>query len=386
MSRHKKLTIGVLFGGRSGEHEVSIVSAQSVMQALDKKKYTVVPIGITKQGQWLVGRDAVKFLQQGLKLAAGNQHALVKPAFLLADPEEKKLATVAGGRGAAHFGNGYGIDVFFPVLHGTYGEDGTIQGLLEMANKAYVGCGVLGSAVGMDKIIQKKILQQAGLPVGPYDWFLKSAWQKNRSVILRRLAKFGYPLFIKPANSGSSVGISKAHNRPELVKAINLAARFDRKIIVEKAIRKPRELQCAVLGNDRPRASAIGEVAPKNEFYDFAAKYYDDQTAYYFPAQNLSQKLIKKTQEISLQVYQALDLSGMARVEFFLSGGKLYVNEANTIPGFTSHSIYPKLWGISGLSYPKLLDELIRLALERHQEKNNLTTDFSSGSDWYKGN
>ncbi|MBI5621966.1 D-alanine--D-alanine ligase [Candidatus Falkowbacteria bacterium] len=382
----KKITVGVIFGGCSGEHEVSIASAQSVMKALDRTKYVVVPIGITKTGQWLTGSGAIKFLQQGLRLSARTHPALnAKATFLLPDPQEKKLITTQTSRGVERLTPGENIDVFMPILHGTYGEDGTIQGLLEMANKPYVGCGVLGSAVGMDKVIQKKILREAGLPVGPFDWFLKSEWRKSSSNILRRLQTLRYPLFVKPANLGSSVGISKVNNQKELIKAINLAAKFDRKIIVETGIKKPRELQCAVLGNDQPAASAIGEVVPQNEFYDFAAKYYDDKTAYYFPAQHLNKKQIAEARALAIKAFQALDMSGMARVEFFLSGKKLYLNEVNTIPGFTSHSIYPKLWEVSGLSYARLLDELIRLALERYNEKQQLSTDFSSGSDWYKG-
>jgi D-alanine-D-alanine ligase len=384
----KKLTIGVVFGGRSGEHEVSIVSAESVMKALDKKKYKVVPIGITKKGQWLSGSQSINFLKEGLALVSKkipDPAKNIKPTFLLPDPEEKSLVVVKQQRGVEQIKTSENINVFFPVLHGPYGEDGTIQGLLEMANKPYVGANVLGSAVGMDKVIQKKIFEQAGLPVCQYDWFLKSDWLKNRSNILRRLKKINFPVFVKPPNLGSSVGISKAHNRQELIKAINLAARFDRKILVEKAVPNTREIECSILGNDNPKASVLGEIVSSNEFYDYDAKYVDGKSQAYIPAK-LSAKLNRQTRALAIQAFKALDLCGMARVDFLLDNKrqKIYLNEVNTIPGFTSISMYPKLWATTGLPYPKLLDELIKLALERWQEKNNLATSFDSGSDWYK--
>ncbi len=356
MPKNKKINVYVVCGGKSGEHEVSIVSALSVMKALDKKKYNIIPVGITKTGQWMIGVGVVKALQSG--------------RF------NKKLAL-------KNFNNLSGV--VFPVLHGTYGEDGKIQGLLEILNLAYVGGEVLGSAIAMDKVVQKQLVQQVGLPVVNYDWFYKADWQKSAAVILRRLTVLKFPLFVKPANLGSSVGISKANNKNELLKAIKLALKFDDKIIVEEGIIKPRELQCGVLGNSDPQASIVGEVVPMGEFYDFAAKYYDDKTAYYFPAKNLSAGIIKQTQSLSIKTFKLLNLYGLARVEFFLDKkNKLYVNEVNTMPGFTSHSIYPKLWQASGLDYSRLLDKLISLALARHQQKNKLTTDFSSGSDWYK--
>lgn len=356
-NKNKKLTIGVIFGGRSGEHEVSLVSAVSVIKNLDRKKYLVVPIGISREGRWLFNQPLSK-LKKGVKKGEGD--------ILLSNKLIKK------------------VDVFFPVLHGTFGEDGTIQGLFEMINKPYVGAGVLGSATAMDKVIQKELAKAVGLPIVKYDWFLKSDWLKNRLNILRRLDKLKYPLFVKPVNSGSSVGVSRAGDKKELVKAINLAAKFDRKIIVEQGVKNPRELQCAILGNDAPLASVIGEVVPKNDFYDFAAKYYDDKTEYYFPAKNLTKKQSEAARQLALTAYRSLDLNGLARVELFLASGKIYLNEINTMPGFTGHSIYPKLWEASGLAYPRLLDKLIELALMRYEEKSLLTTDFKSGSNWYK--
>lgn len=377
----KKIKVGVIFGGRSGEHEVSIVSAQSVMKALDRKKYEVVPIGITKEGMWLAGPEAVNFLKAGIKKIA-------KKSILAPDPtergiiniEEKKTRVLAKINSSKH------LDVIFPVLHGPYGEDGTVQGLMELANIPYVGAGVLGSAVGMDKVIQKDLFKQAKLPIVKYTWFLTNDWRKNRINILRRLEKeLNYPVFVKPVNLGSSVGISKAGDRKQLIKAINLAVQFDRRVIVEEGVKNAREIEVSVLGNDKPQASVPGEIIPSNEFYDYDAKYVDGRSKEVIPAK-LPKNVIKKVQNIAVTAFKTLDLSGMARVDFFVKRGtnKVILNEVNTIPGFTSISMYPKLWQASGLPYSKLLDKLIQLAIERHKEKNKLKTSYESGSDWYK--
>ncbi|RJR32127.1 D-alanine--D-alanine ligase [Candidatus Parcubacteria bacterium] len=371
----KKINVGVIFGGRSGEHEVSIVSAQAVMKAFDKSKYNVIPVGITKQGVWLSGAEAVKFLKKGIK-------KIVTKTVLAPDATERGLMKVS--RNKVSFNQK--LDVVFPVLHGTYGEDGTVQGLFELANIPYVGAGVLGSAVGMDKVIQKEIFKQNNLPIVKYVWFLKSDWQKGRANILRLIEKkLKYPVFVKPVNLGSSVGISKARNRAELVPAVKLAAKFDRKIIVEKSAGNIREIEVAVLGNDHPESTVPGEIIPSNEFYDYNAKYIDGKSQAIIPAR-LPRSVIKKVRETAVAAYRCLDLSGMSRVDFFVLKGsnKLILNEVNTIPGFTSISMYPKLWQATGLSYKKLLDKLINFAIIRHKEKNKLKTSFDSGSDWYK--
>lgn len=379
----KKLKIGVIFGGRSGEHEVSIVSAQSVIKALDKNKYEVIPIGITKAGQWLAGPQAVNFLKAGMKKISFK-------SILAPDPTEKGIISLKEEAKRRMISQSLAkrIDVIFPVLHGTFGEDGTIQGLLELANIAYVGAGVLGSAVGMDKVIQKEIFKAGQLPIVKYDWFIATCWYHQRSNILRRLEKkLQYPMFVKPANLGSSVGISKVRNRKDLIKAVKLATQYDRKIIVEQGVNQAREIEVSVLGNDKPQASIPGEIIPSNEFYDYEAKYIDSKSKLEIPAR-LSKKVIKKVQNIALAAFRCLDLSGMARVDFFVTKNtnRVYLSEVNTIPGFTSISMYPKLWQASGLPYIKLLDKLIDLARQRHREKNKLKTSFDSGSDWYQGN
>lgn len=378
----KKIKVGVVFGGRSGEHEVSIVSAQSVMKALDKKKYEVIPIGITKEGKWIAGSEAVKFLKEGIK-------KLPFKSVLPPDPTEKGLVKVRD-RGLVPVSSQKptitSIDVIFPVIHGTYGEDGKLQGLLEMANIAYVGANVLGSALGMDKIVQKQVFKQAGLPIVKYDWFLTKDWKRNKKNIIRRLEReLKYPMFTKPANSGSSVGIGKCHNQKELILGINDAIKYDRKIIVEQGIENIHEIEVSVLGNDNPKASVPGEIIASNEFYDYDAKYIDDKSQAIIPAE-LPHKVIREIQRIAVAAFKALDLCGMARVDFFVARGrsKVYLSEVNTIPGFTSISMYPKLWEASGLSYSELLDKLIELAIKRHQEKNSLATSYQPKEDWYK--
>lgn len=380
---NKKINVGVVFGGRSGEHEVSIVSAQSVIKALNRNKYNVIPIGITKAGQWLVGDSSINLLKTGK-----NKH-LIK--YLLApDPTEKEMICYPNKSLVEKINcdseSKVKIDVIFPVLHGTYGEDGTIQGLFEMANMAYVGAGVLGSAVGMDKIVQKKIFFSEGLNQVKFLWLLSNLWKKDGTKFIKEVEnKLKYPVFVKPVNLGSSVGISKVHNRSEFVQAMDLAGQFDRKVIVEQGLENIREIECSILGNDSPIASVPGEIVSSNEFYDYDAKYIDGKSKSIIPAK-LPNQVIKKVQDMAIAAFKSLDLCGMARVDFFITKNtnEIYINEVNTIPGFTSISMYPKLWEASGLSYDKLLDELIRLARERHNQKNKLNTSFKPKNDWYK--
>ena len=364
----KRIRVGVLFGGRSGEHEVSLVSAASVIKALDRSKYDVVPIGITREGRWRLGREALKLLPQVL-----DQGTPVIPSV---DPQGPKLVPLKAARNLLAQPQ---VDVIFPVLHGTFGEDGTIQGLLELAGIPYVGAGVLGSAVGMDKDVMKRLFRDAGLPVVEWEVILRSEWEQNPAKLRKLIeTRLGYPLFVKPANLGSSVGISKVHNRRELGPAIDLAAGYDRKIIVEKGL-DAREIECSVLGNDSPQASVPGEIVPVNEFYDYEAKYVKEGSELLIPAK-LTRAGTRRVQTLALQAFRAVDCAGMARVDFLLDrpSGKLYVNEVNTIPGFTPISMYPKLWEASGLSYPALLDRLIKLALERHHEKQRTRYDYKS--------
>lgn len=383
----KKLRVGVLFGGRSGEHEVSLLSAASILKAIDKEKYDVVPIGITKEGRWLTPAHAELLLrgEQPLEthrhLRAGDPEAtpgaavLAKGEGVIVPPVPQAHGLVpfeSAGRAAEH---SIAVDVIFPVLHGTFGEDGTIQGLLELADLPYVGAGVLGSAAGMDKDVMKKLFAAAGLAIVKHVTFLRSEWELNAKRVNRLIeSKLKYPLFVKPANLGSSVGISKARNRAELGPAIATAAEYDRKIVVEQGVggkkRKARELECSVLGNDTPRASTVGEIVPAAEFYDYSAKYLDEGSQLMIPAK-ITKKQLQTVQQMAVRAFQAVDCSGLARVDFLMDPGteKIYLNEINTMPGFTSISMYPKLWAASGLGYQDLIDRLIELALERHQEK-----------------
>jgi D-alanine-D-alanine ligase len=351
----KRLRVGVIFGGRSGEHEVSLVSAASVIRALDPEKYEAVLIGIAKDGRWLAGSPAQKMLPEVL---AGGMRVM-----LPADPGAAALVPLDGKQAPLH------VDVVFPVLHGTYGEDGTVQGLLELAGLPYVGSGVTGSAVGMDKDMAKRLFRQEGLPVGDFVAVLRSEWESSRAKVLRMLQKrFRFPVFVKPAALGSSVGMTKAHDAKELAKAMDFAAEFAMKIVVEKSI-KGREIELSVLGNDAPKASIPGEIIPHREFYDYAAKYLEDGTRLVIPAK-LTRAQVKRFQDYAVRAFRCLECRGMARVDFFLErSGKIYINEVNTIPGFTSISMYPKLWEASGLSYRELIDELIELALAEHREK-----------------
>jgi D-alanine-D-alanine ligase len=353
----RRLRIAVLFGGRSGEHEVSLISAASVIQALDPQKYEPVPIGITKDGQWLAGTAAHKMLPDILRSG--------ECVMLSADPNVAALVPVSNSRPDA-----LRVDVVFPVLHGTYGEDGTVQGLLDLAGLPFVGSGVLGSAVGMDKDMQKRLFLQAKLPVGDFLAIPRAEWEKSRGKVLSAIRKkFRFPVFVKPATLGSSVGMTKAHDAKELAAAMDLAAEFAQKILVEKAIRG-REIEVSVLGNDDPKASIPGEIVPHREFYDYAAKYLEEGTRLLIPAK-LNRAQVRRFQEFAVRAFRSLECLGMARVDFFLANrtGKILLNEINTIPGFTSISMYPKLWEASGLSYRNLLDRLIELALAQHREK-----------------
>ena len=353
----KRLRVGVLFGGRSGEHEVSLASAASVIRGLDPDKYEPVPIGIAKDGHWLVGEGAAKMLPDILK---GGRRVM-----LTADPTEAALVPLDRGAGAQRF------DVMFPVLHGTFGEDGTIQGMLELAGLPYVGAGVLGSAIAMDKDVAKRLCQDAGIPVVPWVAVQRWRWEKEPAAVKAEIEqKFEYPVFVKPATLGSSVGMNKVHTAEELAPALNFAAEYGMKIMVEKAI-TGREIEVSVLGNHDPQASVPGEIVPHREFYDYTAKYLEDGTRLLIPA-DLKPAQVKKVQTMAVEAFRALELCGMARVDFFLekTGGKFLLNEANTIPGFTSISMYPKLWEASGIGFRELIDKLIELALEMHREKS----------------
>jgi D-alanine-D-alanine ligase len=371
----KKLRIGLVFGGRSGEHEVSIASANAVIANLDRSKYEVVPIGITREGSWLLGIDPPKLLAaEQFHAGAEEEDPLAQSTAvtLTGDPTIRRLIPVGSG---AQLGEQGALDVIFPVMHGTYGEDGSLQGLLEMANVPYIGCGVLGSALGMDKEKMKLVFQSVGLELGDFRVYRRTTWERSPERVMDEIEQqLGYPNFVKPVNLGSSVGINKAHNREELEHAMRVAAEYDRKIIVEKAI-ICRELEVAILGNDEPLASVVGEVIPSNEFYDYNAKYLDGKSQVIIPA-NISQETAETVRRTAIQAFLALDLSGLARVDFFLEKetGKVYINEVNTLPGFTQISMYSKLWQASGLPYPELLDRLIELAVERHEDRQRNRT------------
>ncbi|HZQ22098.1 MAG TPA: D-alanine--D-alanine ligase family protein [Terriglobales bacterium] len=387
----KKLRVGILFGGRSGEHEVSLLSAASVLNAIDKNKFEVVPIGITKDGRWLTAEHAERLLHgkphEERHLRAGDPEAtpgaavlengeavVVPPEPVHREPGLVPFQTAAAlARRASD--RAINVDVIFPVLHGTFGEDGTIQGLLELADIAYVGAGVLGSAAGMDKDIMKSLFRAAGLPIVKHVTFLRSDWEADHKKTQKRVEKnLKYPVFVKPANLGSSVGISKAHNSKELGPAIYEASKFDRKIVVEEGVggktQKAREIECSVLGNDKPQASVPGEIVPVKEFYDYTAKYLEEGSQLVIPAK-LTRAETRKVQELAIKAFQAVDCSGLARVDFLMDPKtrKIFLNEINTMPGFTSISMYPKLWAASGLPYPQLIEKLIQLGLERHEDK-----------------
>jgi D-alanine-D-alanine ligase len=372
MANKKKQRIGLVFGGRSGEHEVSLASAASVMANLDSDKYEVVPIGITKEGAWLLGTEPARLMaaEQSVSQGAGTEKTTA--VTLTSDPRLRRLIPMQGGEQLKDNG---ALDIIFPVLHGTYGEDGTLQGLLEMANVPYVGCGVLGAALGMDKEKMKMVFQAIDLPGVDYLVYRRNEWERSPETIMDVIEQhLGYPCFVKPVNLGSSVGISKAHDRGELEHAIHIAAEYDRKIIIERGI-NCRELECAVLGNDEPIASVVGEVIASNEFYDYNAKYIDNKSQIIIPA-DIPQAAAEEVRRQAVVAFLALDLSGLARVDFFLEKetGRVYINEVNTLPGFTQISMYPKLWEASGLPYSQLLDRLIELAIERHDDKQRNRT------------
>jgi D-alanine-D-alanine ligase len=372
----KKLKIGLIFGGRSGEHEVSLMSAQGVMDAIDKKKYEIVPIGITKEGRWLASGDPMKALSSGVA-AESN------PATLLAEPSQRGLMCLEEQKQARALAvvQTSQLDVIFPILHGPYGEDGTVQGLLELAGIPYVGAGVTASAAGMDKAVFKDIMQAHGLPIVSHLVIKRKTWEQRATETVAHIeTKIGYDCFVKPANLGSSVGISKVHDRAELQAALDEAAHYDRKLIVEEAI-DAREIEVSVLGNDEPLASVPGEVVPCNEFYDYAAKYLDGQSDLLIPAPIPPEK-VDLIQKLAVEAFLAVDCAGMARADFLLERqtGKVYINEINTLPGFTPISMYPKLWEASGISYPELIDRLIQLALERYADKSRSATMYRASA------
>jgi D-alanine-D-alanine ligase len=391
-----KLRVGILFGGRSGEHEVSLLSAASVLKAIDKTKYEVVPIGITKDGRWLTAEPAERLLKgdagggaratPATQLRAGDPEATPGAALLatgesvVVPPEPSRreaglapFQTDANLRRAAD--RAINVDVIFPVLHGTFGEDGTIQGLLELADIAYVGAGVLGSSAGMDKDVMKSLFRAAGLPIVKHATVLRAQFEREPRKVEKLVeSKLKYPVFVKPANLGSSVGISKAHDRKELGPAIAEAAKFDRKIVIEEGVggkkNKAREIECAVLGNDDPKASVAGEIVPCKEFYDYDAKYLAEGSEGIIPAK-LTKTEMKTVQRLAVGAFQAVDCTGLARVDFLMDpkSRKIFVNEINTMPGFTAISMYPKLWAATGVPYPELIDRLIQLGIERHEDK-----------------
>ncbi|MEW6178468.1 MAG: D-alanine--D-alanine ligase family protein [Chloroflexota bacterium] len=359
-------TVGVIFGGRSGEHEVSLLSARSIIANLNPAKYRVIQIGITKDGRWLTGEDALSAFQNG-------QTRHLQPVGMLPEAGNHILYRID----KENFEPFINLDVIFPVLHGTFGEDGTLQGFLELIGIAYVGGGVLASSVGMDKGLFKMVLRASNLPVLDYKLFTRRQVEQNAEAVMQKIeAAFPYPIFIKPANLGSSVGITKCRSRSDLIEGLYEAARYDRRIIVEQGLEKPREIEVSVLGNDEPIASLPGEVVPGEDFYTYSAKYLSDTSELLIPAP-LTVEEREEIQRIAIETYRAIDCAGMARVDFLLDreSGKIYVSEVNTIPGFTNISMYPKLWEASGLPYPALLERLIELAEERKAERDR--TEFS---------
>ena len=369
----KKLRVGVIFGGRSGEHEVSIRSARAIVEGIDRKKFDVIPIGITKEGKWLSPAQSAQLLPAAVHaLLPDKTHTATAEIALLGDPSRKGLISLETNNQRLA---GEKLDVVFPALHGTYGEDGTLQGLLEMADVPYVGCGVLASSCGMDKVAMKALFVEAGLPICKHIWFLRSQWRTDPAKVIRKVTSdIGLPCFVKPANLGSSVGVSRAIDKKSLSHAIDLAAEYDRKIIVEEEL-VAREIECAVLGNDEPKASLPGEYVVYDEaarFLDYTEKYSNTGNVSFVVPAPLSKTMTTKIQRMAIRAFQSVDGAGLARVDFFLqrNGGDLVVNELNTMPGLTEVSGYPKMWAASGLPFPKLLETLIELAFERHKEKS----------------
>jgi D-alanine-D-alanine ligase len=375
----KKLRVGVIYGGRSGEHDVSLASAAAVFQHLDRTRYEAVAIRIEPDGRWVLPARPPMLVSAAAVIEAAKQQPAEDPpeTHLVAHPGGDTLLTIDRTRPQPVVA-GLALDVVFPVLHGPYGEDGTVQGLLELANVPYVGAGVLASSVGMDKGVMKLVFAARGLPICDYEVVLTRDWRRDeRGIMDTVVARLGFPVFVKPANLGSSVGISKAKHAAELRSAINLAAEFDRRIVIEAAVPQAREIEVAVLGNDDPVASVAGEIVPSREFYDFEAKYLDDSSKTLIPAP-LTEAQTHEVRTLAVAAFKAIDGAGMARVDFLLAGdsGVIYLNEINTIPGFTTISMYSKMWAATGLAYPDLLDRLIALAIERHAEKQQLRTSM----------
>ena len=380
----ERTRVGVVFGGRSGEHEVSLQSAQSVIEAIDSEKFDVVPIGITKEGRWIASGDPMRALESGDASAS-------QPATLLSDPSRKDVMRLDQEGQVIRATPCARLDVVFPVLHGPYGEDGTVQGLLELAGLPYVGAPVTASAVAMDKVIFKDVMRAHGLPIVEHIMVKRKRWESVPESVLDEITdRLAFPLFTKPANLGSSVGISKCRNRMELGDGLREAARYDRKLLVEPAVPAAREIEVSVLGNDDPVASLPGEIIPSRDFYSYEAKYLDagDEASDLLIPAPLSTEMTSRVQDLAVETYKAIDCAGMARVDFLLSGeaegrgrgaAALYVNEVNTIPGFTEISMYPKLWEASGIPYPELIDRLIELALERHRDKMRTEVSYQPG-------
>lgn len=366
----KRIRVGIIFGGRSGEHEVSLRSAKSVMDAIDRDKYDVVPVGITKEGRWIAGGDPLKALTGGSES--------VTPAALLGEPGDPTLKAIEpAGDATRTLTDIASVDVIFPVMHGPYGEDGTMQGLLELADVPYVGAGVVGSAVGMDKVIFKAVMQSYGIPVLPYQLVQRADWEDDREAVLDRItAALDFPMFVKPANLGSSVGVSKATSRARLAEALDEAARYDRRLLVERGI-PGREIEVSVMGNEHPIASLPGEVIPGDEFYSYDDKYINANAQLLIPAP-IDDDLTERVRDLAVQSFTAIDAAGLARCDFLLDRetNELWMNEVNTIPGFTSISMYPKLWEATGIPYRELIDRLIQLALERHADKQRNKTSY----------
>jgi D-alanine-D-alanine ligase len=378
MKRTKsKIRVGVIFGGQSAEHEVSLVSATSIIRALDPKKYEVISIGIAPTGKWYSFPGVLDRMKSKASLKRWSENILLPDPTVSGLTEIEKSGSAPGRAG---------VDVLFSVVHGTFGEDGCLQGLFELANIPYVGAGVLGSSVGMDKVLTKQVCDWYGIPVTPFLWFFKKEFKANpHSIVVKIEKEIGYPCFVKPANSGSSVGISKAKNRKQLKIAIALAIKYDRKILVEQGIDDAREIEVSVLGNDDPAVSVPGEIISSNEFYDYNAKYVDGKSKDVIPA-DIPPAVRRIIQSLAVQTFQAIECSGMARVDFLVTKktNRIYLNEINTIPGFTSISMYPKLWEASGIPYPKLLERLIDLAFQRFDEKSALIRTYSPKREWFK--
>jgi D-alanine-D-alanine ligase len=377
-----KLRIGVIFGGRSGEHEVSIRSARSVIEAIDKARYEVVPIAITKEGKWLAPAASAKLLpaETAQSLSPEIVEQASESVAIIGDPSREGLVAFSDQSDSRALSS-MPLDLVFPVLHGTYGEDGTMQGLLEMANIPYIGCGVLASSCGMDKVAMKALFRDAGLPICRYMWFLRSEYEQDRAAFVQKAAsEIGYPCFVKPANLGSSVGISRATDDATLGAALDLAARYDRKLIVEEGL-NAREIECGILGNERPQASLPGEYVVYDEraaFLDYTEKYSNTGHVEFVVPALISEDLMKQVQEMACRAFLAIDGAGLARVDFFLrrDTDELLINEINTLPGLTDVSGYPKMWAASGLNFTQLIDRLIELAFARHRDKMRTATSL----------